>query len=155
MGLPQRYHILEWGEALTKTSSSPRIGAGQEGGALVTRGYLSHTHPWRGAHGSTKLGCKEGVTLTSPLRVSTAVYSIGTMESPEIPPAQDKQLNNYIQSQNLKKKGNFKENKGNFKENKGNKGGFGNKGEIKEIKELWTPCDPLQKLVDLFLNHWL
>ena len=47
------------------------------------------------------------------------------MESPEIPLAQDKQLNNYIQSQNLK-------NKGNFKENKGNKGVLGIKWEIKE-----------------------
>ena len=54
------------------------------------------------------------------------------MESPEIPSAQDKQLNNNIQSQNLKNKGNFKENKGNFKENKGNKGVLGIKGEIKE-----------------------
>ena len=50
------------------------------------------------------------------------------MESPEIPPAQDKQLNNYIQSQNLK-------NKGNFKENKGNKGVLGIKGEIKETMD--------------------
>ena len=50
------------------------------------------------------------------------------MESPEIPPAQDNQLNNYIQSQNLK-------NKGNFKENKGNKGVLGIRGEIKELKE--------------------
>ena len=61
------------------------------------------------------------------------------MESPEMTPAQDKQLNNYIQSQNLKNKGNFKENKGNFKENKGNKGVWGIKGEIKEIKETVDP----------------
>ena len=57
-----------------------------------------------------------------------------------MPPAQDKQLNNYIQSQNLKNKGYFKENKGNFKENKGNKEVLGIKGEIKETVDtlhLW------------------
>ena len=74
------------------------------------------------------LAAKEGGSPSLHPLGSTAVYSIGTMESPEIPPAKDKQLKNYIQSQNLK-------NKGNFKENKGNKGVFRIKGEIKEIKE--------------------
>ena len=51
------YHILEWGEALTKTSPSPRIGADQEGGALVTRG---HPQPGGEPMVPLSLAAKEG-----------------------------------------------------------------------------------------------
>ena len=47
-GFPQSFTFLQSEGSHSKTSSSPRIGTGQEGGALVTRGCLSHTHPLGG-----------------------------------------------------------------------------------------------------------
>ena len=85
-GFPQSFTFLQSEGFHSKTSSSPRIGTGQECGALVTRGCLSHTHPLGGEPMvPLSLAAKEGVHPQFTPKGNTAVCSIGTMDSPEIP----------------------------------------------------------------------
>ena len=75
-----------------QTPSSSRIGACQEDSTLVTRGYLSHTQLPAGNPmvPLSFVQCKRGkhpLLSQPPENLSKPGLSIGTIESPEIPPA--------------------------------------------------------------------